>query len=106
MNVTRGKSLAQQVSFVFEPGRAGRFGVDMNLKDHKVMLRDYESVLLELQELLRAKEQRISGWSLQCPGADCALQVPDEFVAKVLQERIWELESDAKDRARVLGLEA
>ena len=78
----------------------------MNLKEHKTLLRDYESVLLELQELFRAKELRISGWSLRCPGADCALPVPDEFASKVLQERIWELESDAKDRAQALGIEA
>ena len=76
----------------------------MNLTEHKKLLREYESSLLELQELLRAKEQRIDGWEITClRNVDYSLPVPAEYVAKVLQERIWALESECKDRAQVLG---
>ena len=78
----------------------------MNLLEHKLFLRQYESVIFELEELSRAKEERMLGWELRCQGVLAALLVSDEMVSKLLQERIWALESDAKDRALALGIGA
>lgn len=82
----------------------------MDLKQHKDMVWQYEQILEELRALKAAAKARETDWcatyeaSLDSGQYLLEIPLPAEYAAKLLQERTWLVEREAKEMADRLGV--
>jgi len=75
----------------------------MNLQQPKALVNEYEQTLRELRNLREAKEAK-AVWFAVAQAHDVDLPLPEEYMAKMLQERIWSVEATAKQLAAQIGV--
>lgn len=85
----------------------------MDLRQHKERLSRYEDLLQEIEALKAAERAPTNAWLLDVqvvlPGIGdyrTGVPIPADYARKTLREFIWGLESQAKDEAAALGLDA
>ena len=80
----------------------------MDLKQHKALLFNYEEALDELRALKAARPD--IEWAacadVNYPRGNyrAKIPIPSDYVKTLLRERIWDLEKNAQEMARLLGL--
>ena len=84
----------------------------MNLTEHKARIERYEALLLEIRALAQAKETQ-TGFAILVEAYidgvgqySTEIPVPKDYALQQLQHLLWSLEDQAKNEAKLLGLDA